>query len=61
MDYPWWTIDAAEYGLREEDEIRCLACAELNGKALGRELTDFETNRGWRRQLPVLRPKLASG
>ncbi|MEA2240392.1 MAG: hypothetical protein QOC81_5116 [Thermoanaerobaculia bacterium] len=42
MDYPWWTIDAADYGLREEDEIHCLDCAERNGKALGRELTDSE-------------------
>ena len=42
MDYPWWTIDAADWGLREEDEIRCLACAETAGKALGRELTDSE-------------------
>lgn len=42
MDYPWWTIDAADYGFREEDEIRCLDCAERDGKALGRELTDSE-------------------
>ncbi len=42
MDYPWWTIDAADYGFREEDEIRCLDCAERNGKVLGRELTDSE-------------------
>ena len=42
MDYPWWTIDAADYGLREEDEIHCLECAERKGQALGRELTDAE-------------------
>lgn len=44
MDYPWWTIGAAEWGFREEYDIRCLACAEANGQALGRELTDLELN-----------------
>jgi hypothetical protein len=44
MDYPWWTIGAADWGFREEDEIHCLACAEAKGQALGRELTDFEIN-----------------
>ncbi|MEA2165543.1 MAG: hypothetical protein QOK37_3670 [Thermoanaerobaculia bacterium] len=42
MDYPWWTIDAAEFGFREEDQIHCLECAERDGQALGRELTDSE-------------------
>lgn len=42
MDYPWWTIDAAECGFEEEAEIHCLACAETNGEALVRELTDSE-------------------
>ena len=42
MDYPWWTIDAAGWGFREEDEIHCLACAEANQQALVRELTDTE-------------------
>lgn len=44
MDYPWLTIDPTEWGLRDEDEICCLTCAEANGKALGHELTDFEIN-----------------
>lgn len=44
MDYPWWTIGAADWGFREEDEMQCLACAEANGQALGRELTDLEIN-----------------
>ncbi len=42
MDYPWWTIDASAWGFHEEDEIRCLECAEASGKALGWELTDLE-------------------
>lgn len=42
MDYPCWTIGAADWGLREEDEIHCLECAEANQQALGRELTDTE-------------------
>ncbi len=44
MDYPWWTIDVAEWGFGEEDEIHCLACAETNGQVLGPELTDLEIN-----------------
>ena len=42
MDYPWWTIDAAEWGFREEEEIHCLTCAETSHQALVRELTDTE-------------------
>jgi len=45
MEYPWWTIDAANWGFREENEIHCLDCAEAKGHALGRELTDLEINR----------------
>jgi len=44
MDYPWWTIEAAKFGFQEEDEIRCLTCAESGEQILGGELTDFEIN-----------------
>jgi uncharacterized Zn finger protein len=42
MDYPWWTINAAEWGFSEEEEIHCLSCAEESKQALVRELTDSE-------------------
>ena len=42
MDYPWWTIEGAEWGFREADDIHCLACAETSHQALLRELTDDE-------------------
>ena len=42
MDYPWWTIEAANWGFREEGEIHCLDCAEANQRALVREMTDTE-------------------
>ena len=71
MDYPWWTIDAADWGFRDEDEIHCHTCAETHRQVLVRELTDSEINqlggvtcqicgRNWPRVEPALAAVTAS-